>query len=151
MNATVSICDDIRMEINGKLILIGMYTGNIIISTDNVAVPQMVFLFYVDCKVDEVPRVLEFEATLPGGEPQTSRVDITEPPHFKPEHTRWYLRHAITLGMPHLSAGKIKARVRLDDKEIELTTPWIEVATPPEEVTSASSLPAEQSESVPLA
>ena len=124
-NATVLIADQLRIEVNGKLFVIGMYTGN-------VAVPEgeeetrgsLQFLFSIDCKIDEIPKEIVFEASLPGEELNRSIVQV---PPFVPEeqHTQWMMRHAVAATNQVLRPGKIVAKVIADGQETVVGTPWI--------------------------
>jgi hypothetical protein len=124
-NVYVLFCDDIRIEITGKLMVWGMYTGDILIPSDGFVVPRLQLLFGVDGPLDSKPTALEIEVTLPGSEPRLERPAIATLPPAPEGRTRWAMRHAVLfLGQP-LSPGKIKAVVRIDGNEYVPSTPWI--------------------------
>lgn len=116
------------MEITGKLLIIGVYTGSIIIEDDSFAPAQLQFLLNVDCPREEVPQRVVFEIQLPGDTPpHRAEIDVS-PVTFEEGHTRWIMRHAVAFRNPMLLPGKIEARVFLDDKAYPAVAAWIEKA-----------------------
>ena len=151
INATLIICDDIRIEITGKSIIIGMYTGNLSITEEPSVITKLMFLFNVDIPLPYIPTVVTVEVTIPGV-PVPLREEVKVPPPaapIGPEHTRWIFRHAI--GMQNITArsGKIVARVWVDDQELEISSALIVVGEPSlEESSTALPPPVAQSEIV---
>jgi hypothetical protein len=151
INASLLVCDQIRVENNGKLLLIGVYSGNIAIPFEPIPQISLTFLFSVDCPIDEYPSKVSYEVTLPNGSP--TRQEITSTPlEPNPNHTRWHFRHVLSVENQPLYTGKIKARVLFNDQELEISSPWIEMMAPAI-VTNAFAPPSEQSQTVerPLA
>jgi len=132
INASIIVCDDIRQENNGKLFIIGFYTGNIILPAEEWLVMKLIFFFTLDCPNILRPKSITFEITLPNDEPQVETVPLAvlEP---EPHHTRWIFRHPLLVQGKTLRPGKIKGRVLLDEQELEVSTPWIVVPPPPDQ------------------
>jgi hypothetical protein len=130
--ASVLVCDDIRLEISGKLIIIGAYTQDIVIPSDEFVVNQIYFLFLAECQRSEPFKSLKFEVTLPGNEPVA--VDMGKPPPLAddvmPERERLYVRQAIQIPAAKLRPGKIMARVIHDGGVINAGAGWIVKASP---------------------
>jgi hypothetical protein len=78
--AHVIACDDIRREVGGKFILIGMYTGSIVIHADEFATPQLVFLFLITTELDDPYQALACEVTLPGAETLRQEIPVINRP-----------------------------------------------------------------------
>lgn len=133
MNVTVLVCDEIRIELSGKLFIIGMYTGNIAIPHDDFVIPSINFLFSFDCALSDMPKKVAFEITMPGGVTNSSQLDVA-PPEIKEHHTRWYMRHALGFQNTSLRSGKIEAKIVVDDREIIAGAPWIVIAPPQESI-----------------
>ena len=151
MNASVIVCDDIRIEITGKLVLVGVYPGNLSIPQDNMQIPQLQFFFSADFPLDDVPKRLSFEVTLPGQETQKSEMDLAAP-IAEPHHTRWQIRHVLGIAGPVLKTGKVDIRVVADGNECPISSPWVVLAPAAEPTIEASSnaspQPSEQSPTV---
>ena len=134
-SATLLVCDDIRIEANGKLIIIGVYTGNILILSPEMPGTNLTFMFSLDVPIGEIPRSVAFEVVLPGEKPDRHSLEITDP-KLEPHHTRWYLKQVVVAGGKTLRLGRIDAKVVCDGEEILVSAPWIVAPLNPE-VTSA--------------
>lgn len=150
ISATLLVCDDLRIEMGGKVFIIGMYTGNISIAAPEVPVWQLIFLFSVDMPLDELPNTVTFEVTLPGSDVDRHSFTI---PEFaaSPEHTRYYLRQMMRVQNKPLRPGRIEAKVLCDEREVRVSTPWIVVAPHNATAPTASEPPSEQSPNAPPA
>jgi len=51
--AHVIVSDDLRIETDGKFIIVGMYTGDIALPTAPFPVGQLVFTFLVSTEIDK--------------------------------------------------------------------------------------------------
>lgn len=146
MNASMIICDDLRMEVTGKLFLIGVYPGNIGIPVEGSIAGQLMFFFSFDCPIEDTPANITFEIILPGERPEQATVSVNRPePDGK--HTRWFMRQVIAVQGKTLRAGKILARVTADNAEVDISSPWIEIGpqmtfAPPRQDSTASPPPA---------
>jgi hypothetical protein len=134
-SATLLACDDIRIEANGKLIIIGVYTGNIVLLAPEMPGTNLTFMFNLDVPIDEVPKNVAFEVVLPGEEPDRHALEITGP-KLEPHHTRWCLKQVVVAAGKTLRPGRIDAKVVCDGEEIRVSAPWI-VAPQNPEATSA--------------
>lgn len=70
--ASFVACDDIRTEVSGKTLLIGMYGGNIIVPTLPAQIPKLVFLVKLRSSVDDPHRWMAVRIEIPGSEPSIS-------------------------------------------------------------------------------
>jgi hypothetical protein len=131
INATVIICEDLRIENTGKVIVIGMHPGNLSIPTEGeTTIAQLIFLFSIDGPLSYLPNRVRFEVEIPGvSQPLSSEMSM-ETQTFEEKYTRWSARQAI--GMRNITAqsGKIAARVWVDDQQLEVSSPWIVAAEP---------------------
>ena len=123
-NVSVIMCDDLRLEVSGKIIIVGMYPSNIVMPTAELVVPQLQFFFTVDFPRDAVPQRLSYEVELPGEQPQRSDVPVVLPV-FQEGHTRWMGRHALTVTSPTLRPGKIQASVITDKGVFPAVAGWV--------------------------
>lgn len=136
-SATLMVCDDIRQEMSGKLIIIGVYTGDILILHDDFQIGQLIFFFTVDCDIKDTPRKTYFEVVLPDGETTSLTIDA---PELIPDEqfTRWYIRQTLGIQNKSLRSGKIKAKVICDGEEIRMSAPAIVVPPVVKEVATTA-------------
>jgi hypothetical protein len=78
--AHVITCDDLRVEIGGKFIVVGMYTGGIVIPANEMAVNQIIFLFMISTEIDNPFESLACEITLPGSDPIRINISLSNAP-----------------------------------------------------------------------
>lgn len=123
--AYVIVCDDIRTEASGKMIIIGAYTGDIAIFADSDSSPQLTFYFRAECDVDDPFAFIRFEVTLPGEEPAVFEAALPPPPPMPLERRRAYVRHIMRIAPATLRPGKIVAKVVHEKGEIPLSSGWI--------------------------
>jgi hypothetical protein len=146
-NAHVIASDDLRVEVGGKLTIVGMYTGNIGIATDPYITPQMVFTFFVYTDVDDPFLSLTFEVTPPGENTPLS-MNVSLPPlerrpKMAPESKGTIYRIPMFASSLTLRPGRVKARVIHERGEIEaLGIPIIVRAPPQLPIVSPSAAPA---------
>jgi hypothetical protein len=129
--AFVTICDDVRIEISGKLIMIGVYTNHIIIPTEPFIAPQLVFNFYAESDINDPFTSVTFEVNLP--QQPIQRVDIPLGMPAKPvnpQWTRWFVRQPMIVRPAILHFGRIDTKVIHDRGELEAGGAWI-LSTPP--------------------
>ena len=123
-NVTLDVCEDVRFEADGKLIVIGIYTLDISIVPGLFPVKQLLFLFHADGLRADTPVKVEFEVTLPGALPK--RIELRPPPFDEaPERTRWYVRGIVQFMNEILYPGHISAKAICDGVETEVGAPWI--------------------------
>jgi hypothetical protein len=126
-NVTLLVCDDIRVEGNGKLIVIGLYPGNVIVPTPDYVCSQLLFLFNIDTDIKDRPAIVELSIALPGEEPVTGTIQMVHG-EVQPEYTRWHIRQVLAISNSPLRPGKIVATATLDGEPHPVSSAWIEVA-----------------------
>ena len=123
--ATLLVCDDLRMEVTNKMLIVGGYTGDITINAEPFSVNTLHFMFQIDVPVADNPRTIVAEVTLPNDEPRQSSAELA-PNLVVPEgRKRWVFRQLVTFYRHNLRPGKISARVIVNDQEIDVPAPWI--------------------------
>jgi hypothetical protein len=130
-SASLLVFDDMRVEISGKLLLVGVYPHDIVIPSEPFLIGQLHFFFNFRCGLDEIPKNLAFEVTLPKQKPV--RMDFKIPEKINPPlegRKNWIVRHNVPIFGTTLHAGKIGARVIADETEIDAGGPWIVLAPP---------------------
>jgi hypothetical protein len=129
MQATAVVCDDLRVEINGKLIAVGIYTSDIAIVAEPFTAAQMYVVFIVegDIKEEDKFKTMAFEVTFPEMPPV--RVECPPPnwDSIPPDRTRWTVRFPVRVSPAILHGGRIRAKVIHDKGEINCSVPWITV------------------------
>lgn len=126
MQATMLVCDDVRAEWNGKYMLIGTYVTDMTISFEPFYVPQLQFFLIFECTLQERPKNLRLEITLPQQNPVHWNVPVPKELPPPPEgRTRFHVRHPFGIFNACLMAGHIMGRVITDKGELELRGPWI--------------------------
>jgi hypothetical protein len=119
--AHVIVSDDLRVEISGKYVVVGMYTGNIAIMSNPHWVNQLVVTFLISTPVDKPFASLKLEVTLPELPPATMDVALG-PPENRPvaptEARLWMHRIPMFLHNQLLRPGPSRARVIYEDGEL---------------------------------
>jgi hypothetical protein len=130
LNATISLCDDIRFEVGGKITLVGVYLGDVSIIPGPYPVKQLVFLVNIEGTLEDLPRELAIEVAVPSLEPR--RKTLTLPTFDSPAgRTTWFTRGVVAFENELLQAGRVVAKVIADGVEYEVGSPWIVEAPPP--------------------
>ena len=132
VSATLLICDDIRFENTGKMLIVGGYTSDIAIPQADFNVGQLLFLFSLDAPISDFPREVKFEVVFPGDELRENAV-VLPPLENLEGRTRWYLRQILNFNNQALRPGRIFARVVCDGQETLVGAPWIVLVPPIEE------------------
>ena len=122
--ATLSVCEDMRFESSGKLLLVGVYTADIGIATEEFVVQQLVFLFNIEFDYITEERHIISEVTLPGYAPRRHEFRLPAPPP-RPERDRAFLRQVVLYQNEPVNPGRIDARVIIDGIETQVAAPWI--------------------------
>jgi hypothetical protein len=123
------VCDDVLIALNGKFTIIGMYTGDIIIVSEQATVGQLVVLFQIETPVEKPFRKLELQVSLPG-EDTPRRLDITQSLtgsqlFVPPTRARMLFRWPFLLAPVVLKPGAIEVKVLHEDGEIDAGKQWI--------------------------
>jgi hypothetical protein len=126
------VCDVGRLEYDGKLTLVGVYTTDLGIPANSTVAPTIAFFVAVEGDLSEQPAFIEFEICLPGQPPiRLPRIEIPageKPPEGR---TRWIVRTMHSLVNAPLQPGHITGKVICDDREVPISGPWIVVAENP--------------------
>jgi hypothetical protein len=133
LRGTVIVADDIRMELSGKLFVVGLYTDDITLPFEPFIAPQMSVLFTVEAAHPEHPKFLNFSITLPGEKIMEWTQPLNWPqqpelPSDTPEHLirkRWTVKVPYNLGIVTLRSGPIETRIWYDKNVVIPTRYWI--------------------------
>lgn len=128
--ATLMIADDVHVDLTGKFMILGVYTGDIQIPVEPSTVPRLVFVFTIETDIKDPFRSMIVEVTLPGTSPAQWPVQLIQRP-ILPGHTRIVLRLPFLVLMPVLRQGHIEAKVIHENGAIVVSSPWIVVASRP--------------------
>jgi hypothetical protein len=125
--ATVLVCDDLLISLNGKLTVVGMYTGDILVPSESpLSLPQLVFLFVIEGTTDSPLRSLTLEVRLPGDDPKQNLIPIPVTGiQVDRGRKRWILNMPFPISPALLRPGRIEARVIHEEGEISVRAPWI--------------------------
>lgn len=124
-HAQLVVCDDVAISLSGKINITGAYTADILINSEQMVAPQIVFFFFVEGAMSELPKTVTCEVTLPGEEP---RQFASFTPIFGQNLTdrkRWFLRLPYVVPLPVLRVGPLRGKVIMDIGEIDVVGPWI--------------------------
>lgn len=124
--ASVLVCDDFYVSLNGKFIAHGIYTTNILIP-EPLRVNQLVFLFQIETDVEDPFERLLVQATLPG---QVTKAHPVPMPPFVPApgQTRQIFQFPLLVQYPTIQPGQIEAKIIHERGEIIAATPWVVLA-----------------------
>ncbi len=131
INVSLLVCDEIRIEITGKLIIIGLYTGDISVPVDGTFIQRLNFLFSVDGPLSSKPDEVQFKLTLPKTETNLSVGPVGTFLNPGGLRKKWLLRHSVGVVNQQLYSGKIMASVIFNGEEHIPSTPWIAVVETP--------------------
>ncbi len=134
--AAVLIADEIYYNLHGKAILQGIYSTDLIINTEQITAPQLIFFFIIETDIGEPFKSLAVEDTLPGSPPLRNFVMVPPPQWLElqakaqPDRTKFTVRHPLLVPGPILRPGRIEAKVIHDTGEIAVTSQWITLNPP---------------------
>ena len=128
MQASLLVCDDSRLEITGKGILIGIYVTDMIITAPKLQIAQLQFFLMFDFDVHETPKTLTFEVTLPNQPPTVWPLTMPDKLSVPEGRDRAYIRQPFQIIAPILEPGRIEARVIHDKGDVRIRGPWIVLA-----------------------
>lgn len=127
-HASMIVADELLTSMNGKQVLSGIYTADIVIPYGGVAPPQLVFYFIIETDINDPFDRITIELALPGEPPISIPSPQIEPPPQptgQEKRSRQILRVPALLNFPRLNAGKIHAKIIHDKGEINVAAPWI--------------------------
>lgn len=123
-HATVLVCDDIRFELDWKILIVGLYTSDIGIPFSPF-VANLSFLFIVETDIKRPPTKISFEVTLPEQNPVRHDFPVSPIPEM-PGRTTFIIRQLVRVPGAVLIPGRIQTRVILNDaEEINAVSNWI--------------------------
>jgi hypothetical protein len=131
--ASVFVCDDVLISLNGKFNALGMYTGDIAIFGGEVPSAQLVFVFQIECDLADPYRSLIAQVTLPGEGPRQMPIPFVIPTPAPDGRGRWTIRWPFLVTRPTLRPGRIEAKVIHEKGELIAGYQWI-VTTSPSQV-----------------
>ncbi len=124
--ASVIVCDEILFSLTGKSFLNGVYTGDITIPGDQLAVNQLVFYFTI-----ETPKSKPFEKVIlkvvpPYVPPAEFIVPFDTVQQFiNKERPKIILRAPLLMQQLVLRPGKIETTVITESEELDAGGVWI--------------------------
>ncbi|HUZ30938.1 MAG TPA: hypothetical protein VMV19_02340 [Xanthobacteraceae bacterium] len=140
--AMVLPCQDIRLEHDGKLTLVGLFTGNIAIPTVPTIIAHLMFLIIIDGDLAEPLKTLRIEIRLPqAAEPAVADVPMPfQAPTLLEGQKRWRYQIPFAIAPAVLTPGRIVCKIVHDKGEIETGARWI-VHAPLPTIASAQQTP----------
>jgi hypothetical protein len=125
--ATFFICDDLLIALNGKLSISGMYTGDLVISSDQTVLTQLVILVQIETPIEKPFRYLRLQALFPGESgPKTLDAPQPIPAAIAVQgRTTAILRLPFLIPQPILRPGPIEVTIVHDEGEISAGEQWI--------------------------
>jgi hypothetical protein len=133
LRANAFACDDILMSVSGKINIIGLYGGDILIPAPGALLNQLVFFFTIEWAKEDPIEKITLKITLPNTEARQMEAIFQLPAHLKndPKKKRVTLRHPFVMQNVLLYPGRIECLVATDKGEVETAPLWI---TTPEEM-----------------
>jgi len=114
--------DDIRFESNNKLILIGQYASDMIVSPGSLPVDRLSILLHVRWPLDFTPKTVIVRVSVPGQPPMVQPLPTSDPiiiTRPKSEFSSVIMQGIVQLRFPPLRAGDtIDVWVQLDGHDI---------------------------------
>jgi len=128
--ASLLVADEILFNLQGKAVLQGVYTGDLVITANPTPLAQLVFFFLAETDISDPFRSLSAQVTLPESAPVTTQVPIQWPAPFLPsERTKIFVKWPMLISGPSLRPGRINAKLIHENGEIAVGAPWI-IQTP---------------------
>jgi hypothetical protein len=137
--ASLLVADEIFFNLQGKAILHGIYTGDLVIATVPAALAQLIFFFNAETDLSTPFKSLAVQVTLPESQTVTHVIPIE--PHASQlltERTTLFIRYPMFLPNPILRPGRIVAKLVHDRGEISVSAPWIVEAAKPAGLTKSN-------------
>jgi hypothetical protein len=140
--ASLLVCDDLLVSMNGKLTLLGIYTSaDITILAESTTIPQITFLFLIESDADDPFEKISVEVTLPGQPTARTEMPASALPSSPtpPGRTRRLYKLPLLIQGAILNPGRVDAKVVHENGEIAVVGPWIMLAPQAQSATSAAS------------
>jgi hypothetical protein len=125
--ASFLICDDLLVSLNGKFFLHGVYTGDLLIATEEAKLNQLVLLLQVSTPTQKPFRQLHVIVSLPGEEtPRTVDLMPLLPIIISlPGRTMSSYKLPVPIISPNLKAGPIEIRLTHEEGEVFVGRQWV--------------------------
>jgi hypothetical protein len=128
--ASVIVCDDFLISLQGKFVMTGVYPSDIVIPSDGVSAPQLVFFFMIEGPREDPFKSLSVKITFPGE--ATIKVDlpvgVTASSAIFPDRKKVTVKQPVLVQQPVLRAGRVETIVDHDKGEIDAGGIWITAA-----------------------
>ncbi|OAF11769.1 hypothetical protein AYJ54_07875 [Bradyrhizobium centrolobii] len=130
--ASVVVCDDVLVAMNGKVFLNGVYTSDIAVPAEGLTVGQLVFYFTAETPKDNPFQKITLKVTPPGAVPAVLDIPLENlPPLSNPERPKMFVRAPILLQQIQLRPGKIETTVLTEaGEELDAGGVWVSVLQP---------------------
>jgi hypothetical protein len=125
--ASAFVCDEALFSLSGKITISGMYTQDIVISSNEQQITQLVFLFTVETPKSEPFKSLTMKVVFPGSDPieAPALTAINPPASTDPRRKQITYRLPLLIPQPVLRPGRIVASVVHEDGEMEAAGFWV--------------------------
>ena len=129
--ASMFICDEVLVSLNGKYTVSGLYTGDIAIPSEQTILGQLVVMFHVETDVTKPFRRLALQVSFPGELLRTQEMLTSPFPAVPPDRNRVTFRMPFLIPQPVLRPGPIETKVLHEDGELPAGKQWITLLRPP--------------------
>jgi hypothetical protein len=127
--ASVIVCDDCLVSLQGKFVLSGIYPGDIVIPLDGISAPQLVFFFLIEGPREDPFKSLSIKITFPGQPPIQAELPVASASStIFPDRKTALTRQPVLVQLPVLRTGRVETIVIHDKGEIDAGGIWITVA-----------------------
>jgi hypothetical protein len=125
--ASFLFCDDLLVSLNGKFFIQGVYTGDIVIATEEAKLNQLVLLLQISTPINKPFRQLQVSITLPGEEnPRTIDLMPLLPTLIPlPGRTNAAYKVPVPITFPTLKAGAIEIQVTHEEGQMAVGRQWV--------------------------
>ncbi len=129
--ASMLVCDDVLVALNGKFNLLGVYTSDLGVPTEPTLANQLVFFLIIEGDLEDRPSSIAMELTFPSGEKREMEWPTPLPPGPPlPDRKKWHIRVPFLVQHINLTVGRIDAKIKHNGQELAVQAPWITRAVP---------------------
>jgi hypothetical protein len=130
-SASFEVADDFRIALTGKMDLLGIYPGDIVIPSEGVVVAQLIIFWTIHTGADDPFKSLSIEINFPQN--PALILQGMAPPQISgpiPEgRTRFTIKQPQLVQAVPLRSGRMTGRVIHERGEIAVNGPWITLAS----------------------
>jgi hypothetical protein len=125
--ASAFVCDEALFSLTGKITISGMYTQDIVISSNEQQINQLVFVFTIETPISEPFKTLTLKVAFPGSDPieVPAATAIAPIASADPRRKQIIYRQPVLIPQPTLRPGRIVASVVHESGEIEAGGFWV--------------------------